>query len=230
MECRTVALIALYVFVGFIIYIWLAIPPGTDWDGKVVWGDIATWAGAISSTSAVVAALWLASDARRREDRRDGEIASIIATALCDELRGNRSELERARGWLTEGGLNLEQRTKLLRDALASIDITAFRLFRNELRSLGPDRGEAVATVYASLARCKALEKHVSVPEAGAEFVSWAPGYLANRRDACEDIEHEACRAILLLWPITREPVGVSAPMTNEEEAVYSEKFRAARG
>jgi hypothetical protein len=230
MEVRTVATITLYVIVGFVIYVWLAIPVGTGWDGNIHWGDAGAWAGAVSSFMAVVVALRIAGQSDRKEARRDEDMASIIATALCDELRGNRGELEHAMEWRDATAYGPVERAGNMIRALSSLDITAFRLFRTDLRSLGAARGEAVATAYASLARCKALERHMNRPaEADAKELWWCTEYLKIRGAVVDDINHEVCRAIRLLWPISRDRVGTEPPLSNAAEATNAVVLRARR-
>lgn len=231
MECRTVALIALYAFVGFAIYVWLAIPPGSGWDRSIHWGDVATWAGAIASTAAVIVALHLAGESGRRDERRDKEMSSIIATALCDELRNNRGQVEVAAKYQASLKHSLVDKARIVRDSLASLDITAFRLFRAQLHCLGPEIGEAVATAYVILARLQVIESGTQIPDkANAQLrVAWSAGYLNEREHTCKDVLHEVSRAIVLLWPLTRDPVGTEVPLTNEAETAYAAANRLKR-
>lgn len=91
MDVRTVALITLYVIVGFVIYVWLAIPPGTGWDGAIDWGDVATWLSSIATTAAVFVALHVAA----AEGRRSAAEAERAARQRSDddELNDYRTAL-----------------------------------------------------------------------------------------------------------------------------------------
>lgn len=86
MEARTVGLIILYVLVGFLVYVWLAIPAGAGWDGSIRWGDVATWASSIATAAAVIVALRIASKEGQRaaEDARTRELERAQAAALED--------------------------------------------------------------------------------------------------------------------------------------------------
>jgi hypothetical protein len=229
MECRTVALIALYVFVGFVTYILLAIPPGTGWDGKLSWGDVGTWAGAVASFSAAAAALWIAGDTNRKAERRDRKMAVIIATALCDELRGNRAQLEDALEY-RQTNVHLVDRAEGMRRSLRSIHITAFRLFKDEANTLGTTTGRAVVTAYASLARCRDVEGSMEWPDrTKANDIPVFTRYLQERGEAAEWILDEVRAAIVLLWPLTHNQLNLPPPLTINDERTYAKALNRER-
>lgn len=89
METRSVALIGLYVFVAFFIYVWLAIPPGAAWDRSIHWGDVATWVSSIATFTAVGVALYIPRhevNARRREKVEEQSIEDFRVSLLLGPL------------------------------------------------------------------------------------------------------------------------------------------------
>lgn len=229
MESRTVALIALYVFVGFVVYVLVAIPPGTGWDGHVSWGDVGTWVSATASFMAVAAALWISGDANRKAAQRDRDMATIIATALCNELRGNRAQLDHTLIWRHDSTKGVVERAKGMKNSLRSIHITAFRLFKNDVRALGTDTAHAVVTAYASLARCNDVEKSADFPAVRISVLPWVTGYVRSRGDVCDEMLHEVKKAIVLLWPLTRDNMGLAAPLTDADEVAFTKAMQDAR-
>ncbi|WP_143070415.1 hypothetical protein [Luteibacter sp. UNC138MFCol5.1] len=198
MDCRTVALIALYIFVGFVIYVLLAIPPGDRWDGNVDWGDVATWAGAVASTGAVVVALALSTRESRARQKEAADAERIFAPGIAEELIQLR--------WVCGQILAIhadsagEENRPAYRTMLAhlescrapTLDLVAARdVYRG-------DRGRLLMTLYAAILRLQAdIHKFPRIDM--LEVVHFAQGQVAN---AARDISAKADAALDSIWAI----------------------------
>lgn len=110
-------------------------------------GDLATWVGAIASFLAVGAALWLSGKADRQAARNDRDTATTIATALCDEFRGNRTQTQIA---LDVTGRPYKVRSAhamAIAQALSHLHVSNFTIFSAQVGSLGLVAGHSVATI-----------------------------------------------------------------------------------
>lgn len=228
MDTRSVTLIGLYAFVGSAIYVWRAIPPGTGWDGKIQWGDAATWIGAAASFSATAAALWIAGESNRKAARLDRKTATIIANALCDELRGNRAQLDHALRCKDVPGTTIVSRARAMSDSLKSVHITAFTLFKDQVASLDVETATAINTAYASLARCRDVEDSSVAPHpVTIDDLPWFTGYIRGRSEAVAWMIEEVKQAIVLLWPLVKERFDLPPPLTDHDEVRYAEALNA---
>ena len=204
-------------------------PPSCGWMKTMQGGDLGTWLGAIASFLAVVVALRLAGEANRKETRKDQATAKIIASALCDELRGNRGQLEHTLEWRDAPSEGSIPKAQGMGRSLKSIHVSGFTMFKNLLSSLPPDVAHAVATAYASLARCRDVEGSMEWLEPTAGNLMFFDRYVIERGRACDDMLDEVREAITLLWPLTKTRLGLPPPLTMADERTFAALLASTR-